>query len=87
MHEKFNSLKLRALSAFESRGWLTPRSWAMLTRFTPARAAYSYLKRLHRWKLLERGFDQHGLLYYRLNERGSNRLAWLRGQLADGPQK
>jgi hypothetical protein len=40
--------------------------------------AYSYLKRLHRWKLVERMLDRRGLLLYRLSRRGSERLAWLR---------
>jgi hypothetical protein len=84
MNGKYNVLKLRALTAFENRGWLSPRSWAVVARFTPARAAYSYLKRLYRSQLLERGFDQRGLLYYRLSERGANRLAWLRDTLAAG---
>ena len=82
MNGNYNVLKLRALTAFESHGWLSPPSWAVVARFTPARAAYSYLKRLYRWQLLERGFDQRGLLYYRLSERGANRLAWLRGTIA-----
>ena len=78
MKRSYNSLKLRALSAFESRDWLSPRTWARITRFKPVRAAYSYLKRLYRWKLLERAFDSRGLLVYRLSVRGASRLDWLR---------
>lgn len=78
MHQKYNLLKLRALSAFENRGWLSPRTWAALVTFTPTRAAYSYLKRLHGWRLLDRAHDQNGLLLYRLNPRGASRLRWLR---------
>jgi hypothetical protein len=78
MYRKYNLLKLRALSAFENRGWMPPRAWAALVTFTPARAAYTYLKRLHDWRLLDRAHDQDGLLLYRLNSRGASRLRWLR---------
>jgi len=43
-----------------------------------ALAAYSYLRRLWGWRLLERSLDRRGLLLYRLSERGQARLAWLR---------
>jgi hypothetical protein len=75
---KFNSLKIRALSTFEDRGWLSPPAWAVLARFHPVRAAYSYLKILHNRKLLDRAHDRRGLLLYRLSSRGTERLEWLR---------
>jgi hypothetical protein len=75
---KYNSLKRRTLETFEHRGWLSPPAWAVLATFYPVRAAYSYLKRLHRWKLLDRTLDARGLILYRLNGRGAGRLAWLR---------
>ena len=78
---KYNSLKFRALSAFENREWLSPRSWATLAEFDPVRAAYSYLRRLHKLKLLDRAFDQYGMVLYRMNSRGANRLGWLRARL------
>ena len=78
MYAKYNLLKLRALNAFEHRGWMYPRTWAALVQFTPVRAAYSYLSRLHAFKLLDRARDQNGLLIYRLNHRGATRLEWLR---------
>jgi hypothetical protein len=81
-HGKYNSLKLRALSAFENRGWLSPRTWAALAKFNPVRAAYSYLRRLYIWKLLDRAVDECGLLLYRMNSRGSERLNWLRSNAA-----
>ena len=84
MRHKYNLLKLRSLSAFEDRGWLSPRAWAELTNFYPVRAAYSYLKRLHAWKLLDRARGQRGLLY-RLSPRGADRLEWLRrGRFDEG---
>ena len=78
MPRKYNSLKIRALTIFENRGWLSPPAWAVLASFYPVRAAYSYLKRLHRWKLLDRTLDRRGLLLYRLSRRGGDRLDWLR---------
>ena len=78
MSEKYNSLKKRALTVFEDRGWLSPPAWAVLAHFYPIRASYSYLKHLWRWKLLDRALDRRGLLLYRLNSRGAARLAWLR---------
>jgi len=78
MPRKYNMLKIRALTVFENRGWLSPPAWAVLASFYPVRAAYSYLKRLHKWKLVERTLDSRGLLLYRLSERGAKRLEWLR---------
>ena len=78
MPRKYNLLKIRTLTLFENRGWLSPPAWAVLASFYPVRAAYSYLKRLHRWKLLDRTLDRRGLLLYRLSRRGADRLDWLR---------
>jgi hypothetical protein len=74
------SLKIRALSAFESYGALNPPAWSVIAGMTPVRSSYSYLLRLHRWGLLTRGRDGRGLLLYALTEKGSARLAWLRRQ-------
>jgi hypothetical protein len=77
---KYNLLTIRALGLFENRGWMSPPAWAALARFEPPRSAYSYLRRLHNWKLLDRAVDHRGLLLYRLNDRGADRLAWLRSR-------
>lgn len=74
---KYNSLKRRALAAFEGRGWLRPSRWALLARFCPSRAAYSYLRRLYTFGLLNRRRDRAGRLVYRLSDRGRRRLVWL----------
>jgi hypothetical protein len=81
MRREYNSLKRHALTVFEHRGWLSPSAWAVLAVY-PVRMAHSYLKHLHRWKLLERALDHRGLLLYRLSGRGAERLAWLRQQAA-----
>jgi hypothetical protein len=74
----YNEMKLQALSAFEDRAWLSPSAWSVLAGYYPVRAAYTYVKRLWRWKLLERKLDRRGLLLYRISERGLGRLTWLR---------
>ncbi len=74
----YNELKRVGLEAFLDRGWVRPRAWAVLVGMFPTRAAYSYLKRLHRFGLLQRQRNAHGLVLYRLSERGQARLAWLR---------
>ncbi len=79
MKRGYNQMKLRALAAFEGRGWLSPPDWAVLAGYYPVRAAYTYVKRLWAWKLLDRTLDRRGLLLYRISERGQARLLWLRG--------
>jgi hypothetical protein len=77
MNMAYNGMKLQALTASEDRGWLSPPAWAVLTGYYPVRAAYTYIKRLWTWKLLERRLDRCGLLLDRISERGRGRLAWL----------
>jgi hypothetical protein len=79
-----NSLKRRALAAFDSRGSMNPPAWAIVTGMTPARSAYTYLLRLHRFGLLDRNRDARGQLVYSLSARGRQRLAWLRREQSQG---
>jgi DNA-binding PadR family transcriptional regulator len=72
-----NRLKIRVLDALQ-REWLTPPTIAATVGFSPIRAMYSYLLRLHRWGLLERRRDTRGLILYRISKRGLKRLEWLR---------
>ncbi len=75
---RYNKLKKRALAIFERHGgWLIPPDWAVLAGFYPTRAAYSYLKRLHQFGLLERGTGSRDRLVYRLSPKGKERLLWL----------
>ena len=78
MKHGYNEMKLRALTTFEGRGWLSVPAWAVLAGYYPLRAAYTYMKRLWRWELVDRQLDRRGLLLYRLSERGQARLEWLR---------
>jgi hypothetical protein len=84
LQHAYNEMKLRALATFEGRGWISPSAWAVLVGYYPVRAAYTYIKRLWNWKLLERRLDRRGFLSYRISERGQARLAWLR---ENGPLK
>ena len=78
MKRSYNQMKRRALAAFEGRGWISVPDWAVLAGYYPVRSAYTCVKRLWNWKLLERGLDRRGLLLYRISERGQARLVWLR---------
>lgn len=74
---QFNSLKIRALAAFQDRGWIDPPTLAAITGLYPSRAAYSYAKRLWAFGLLQRRKDARGLLVYSLSPKGKQRLIWL----------
>ena len=79
---RYNKLKLRVLSLFESAGrdWLGPSEAAEMLNFLPARAAWTYFKRLWRFGLLERCSTGRGTLEYRISEQGVTRPRWLRSQ-------
>jgi hypothetical protein len=75
---RYNKLKQCALEIFDHHGgWLSPPDWAVLAKFYPIRASYSYLKRLHYFGLLERDTSSKCVLY-RLSAKGRERLLWLR---------
>jgi len=78
---KFNLLKLRALDAFEKHGRMNPPVFAVLVGFYPARAAYTYLLRLHRFGLLRRHKNYGELIFYSISPRGKERLDWLRSNI------
>ena len=75
-------LKLQVLSLFgATQGeWLAPDEAAERLHFVPARAAWTYLKRLSSFRLLERRSRGRGTLEYRITELGRVRLRWLRTQ-------
>jgi predicted transcriptional regulator len=77
--KRYNKLKIRTLNvfAFAPEAWFRPREVAERLDFVPRRAAWSYLKRLWRFKLLER-IALSGRLKYRITEKGMARLRWLR---------
>jgi len=79
---KYNELKLRVLSLFASTQseWLRPDEATERLRFTPARAVWTYLKRLWGFGLLERRSRGRGTLEYRISDLGQVRLRWLHSQ-------
>ena len=78
----YNELKLQVLSLFAATQseWLGPDEAAKQLNFVPARAAWTYLKRLSSFGLLERRSRGRGTLEYRITELGWKRLRWLRSQ-------
>jgi hypothetical protein len=75
---RYNKLKQCALEIFDRHGgWIRPPDWAVLAKFYPGRAAYSYLKRLHYFGLLERNTSSGKCVLYRISEKGKKRLLWL----------
>jgi len=82
MKHGYNQLKVKALAAFENRGWLRPGEWGVLVGMYSTSDAATYIRRhLYHWRLVDRSLDRRGLLLYRLNCKGVQRLAWLRGHL------
>jgi DNA-binding IclR family transcriptional regulator len=76
---RYNELKLKVLSFFATTGdWLGPSEAAERLNFRPARAAWTYFKRLSKFGLLERRSLGRGTLEYRISEAGNARLRWLR---------
>jgi len=83
--DQYNALKIRTLKLFASYGRLNPPTYSQLAKFSPIRASYSYLLRLHRFGLLNRTRDSHGCLVYGLSDRGRERLDWL--TIPNGPKQ
>jgi hypothetical protein len=77
---RYNELKLRALSLFAGGEWLTPDQVARQLNFFPQRSAWTYFKRLWSFGLLERRYLGKGTLAYRISAAGVSRLRWLRSQ-------
>jgi DNA-binding IclR family transcriptional regulator len=78
---RYNELKLKVLSLFAAtQEWLGPDEAAEKLNFFPARSAWTYLKRLWGFGLLERRSRGRGTLEYRISELGRSRLRWLRSQ-------
>jgi DNA-binding IclR family transcriptional regulator len=79
---RYNKLKLKALSMFANAGgeWLKPSEAARRVNFWPRRSAWTYFKRLWRFGLLERRPWSKGTLEYRISEGGMARLQWLRSK-------
>jgi hypothetical protein len=79
---RYNELKLQVLSLLASTQseWLGPNEATEKLDFFPARSAWTYLKRLWGFGLLERRSRGRGTLEYRISDLGRARLRWLRSQ-------
>ena len=77
---RYNELKLRALSQFASGEWLSPNQVAQRLNFSPPRSVWTYLKRLWSFGLLERRYFGKATLTYRISDAGAARLRWLRSR-------
>ena len=77
----YNRLKRAVLETLADGEFQTVGEiWASSGMRGPLRAFYSYLLHLRRWNLLLRDRQQGSRVHYRISERGSERLAWLRKQ-------
>jgi hypothetical protein len=78
--DRYNKLKIRTLDvfAYAPGAWFMPLEVADRLDFRPRRAAWSYLKRLWGFGLLERRTFAAGTLRYKISQRGLARLRWLR---------
>ena len=78
----YNELKLQVLALFASTqgDWLGPNEAGEKLGFFPTRSAWTYLKRLWGFGLLERRSRGRGTLEYRISDLGRSRLRWLRSQ-------
>jgi hypothetical protein len=81
---RYNGLKLQVLSLFAATQgeWLGPNKAAEKLDFAPARAAWTYFKRLWSFGLLERRSRGRGTLEYRISDLGRARLRWLKSHSA-----
>jgi DNA-binding IclR family transcriptional regulator len=79
--DRYNELKLETLSILARGGWYTPYEVAERLDFYPRRSAWTYLKRLWRFGLLERRSSGRGTLEYRISDAGLARLRWLRRRI------
>jgi Fe2+ or Zn2+ uptake regulation protein len=79
--------KIRVLAIFAATAqFMTPDDVCKALRgYRPRSSVYSYLFRLHRQGLLERG-ERWGMIVYRISPRGVERLAFLRSREAKGSE-
>ncbi len=75
---RYNELKVKALTIFAGGEWLEPNQVAQQLNFFPQRSAWTYFKRLWSFGLLERRYLGKGTLAYRISDAGLARLRWLR---------
>ncbi|MGB7218444.1 MAG: hypothetical protein WBD07_06515 [Vicinamibacterales bacterium] len=79
-----NVLKVRVLDAFPLAGdppvgqWMLPKNiWQAARQPGAFRAFYTYLRRLERYQLVCRALNAQGALFYRITDKGIQRLRYL----------
>lgn len=83
----YNSRKIRTLEILSSQEWRDVPAIARFAGIIPTRRAYTYLAHLAQFDLIAPGKDAAGRLFYRITERGLDRLEWLRSHSASRPIK
>lgn len=83
----YNSTKKRALEVLEDRNWMDAPTFAHKVGIRPVRRTYAYLDHLEKLGLVTRGRSGAGKLYFRITERGLERLEWLRAQIRTTTQE
>lgn len=81
---KYNELKRKTLRALADGRPVGVPTLAVRIGYFPVRGLYPYLARLRRWDLVTSWRGVSGLLFYRITERGRERLAWLERQEVNG---
>lgn len=77
-------LKSATLEAFVAHETLRPGEYAEIVGFHPARAAWSYLKKMRRRGYLLLRRDWKGRLLYKISGKGARWLLWWKRQIAEG---
>lgn len=70
----YNERKRQTLEFFAMREWVRVPYYAVAVGMYPIRSSYRYLKKLHKYSYLWRGYDFSGWIVYRLSPRGAR---WL----------
>ena len=78
----YNSRKIRTLEVLSNDEWRDVPTIAHFAGIAPTRRAYAYLAHLAQFGLIVPGEDGYVRRYYRITERGQDRLAWLRSHTA-----
>ncbi len=77
---KYNELKRKTLRALADGHPVGVPTLAVRIGYFPVRGLYPYVARLRRWGLVTSWHGVSGQLFYRITDRGRERLEWLERQ-------
>ncbi len=77
---KYNELKRKVLHALADGHPVGVPTLAVRIGYFPVRGLYPYVARLRRWGLVTSGRGVSRRLFYRITDRGRERLQWLERQ-------